>query len=209
MKQIPLFILVGILFGSLSSCNDHTTTVGTGGGGRTPTVYDSLKYNAFILDTAAIRAANLLNEGGPEADKIKVLVLKLKFDNLVIDTFRCDLLGYPAKDHKHHGDRATAITLARQDTGLVKLPRRLVLGNIYASWRDIIGEIYNTATHTWKTDFGHLKFTPTDRTLGMSIYDGHLHYKITLHKGNGEEIPPVGGAALDETKPSPPAPPYP
>ena len=209
MRHLPLFILVGFLVGLLSSCNDHTPAVGAGGGGRELTVYDNLKYQVYILDTAAIRANNLLNEGGAEADKIKVLILKLKFDDLAHDTLKFSLLGYPAKNHGQHGQSAPPISLVRQDTGMITLPGKLILGNVYASWKDIITEIYNPATHTWKADFGPLKFTPTDKTPGFSLWNGHLHYKITLHKGNGEEIPPLGGAALDETKPSPPAPPYP
>lgn len=172
-------------------------------------ISDTLKYPCFTLGRTKIEASKELM-GTPPIPFHKVVILKIKFSNVASDIFEHELLAYPAKDHMHHGVISNTtpppINLDQLASCYTRLPRRLILGNIYVDWKTIKDSI-SLANGDLKPEFNYLKFTPVDKTSGITLWDGHLRYSVSAHKADGTKMWPLKGGGADDSKPSPPAPP--
>jgi len=190
------------------SCNgndNNTEREPTTTAGFTTDVYDSLYYPVYILDAATIMANPALRTN-PGTDKS--LILKLKFNGVSHDTLNLGLIGYPSMNHTNHGQGTDTVLIRPIDTAYRKLPKSLILGNIYVFWNAIKGEILETTgmyPRPLKADFAYLKFIPVNHVIGMP-WDPYLSYNIEAYLTNGNKII-LPGAGSDDSHPSPPAPP--
>jgi hypothetical protein len=170
----------------------------------TTDIYDSLYYPVYILDRATLTRETELRAA---SNSDKSLILKLKFNGVSHDTLNLGLIGYPSKNHANHGQGSDTVLIRPIDTAYRRLPKTLILGNIYVYWNAIKDTILETGGNprNIKADFSYLKFIPVNHVAGMP-WDPYLSYKIEAYLTNGNKIT-FPGAGSDDSHPSPPAPP--